>query len=222
MNFTEVNKFLVLLDSKKVLGIFSKHPFNCIISGPTSCGKTLLLAEILKFKDSLIDKAPTDVVYCYKSWQPTYDKIKMQNQHIQFHEGIPEVNVMRNIRDAIVIFDDLNTQCINNEEVMDIFTVGSHHRNISAIVLSQNIFSKGKFSREISLNSNYLILFKNPRDQLQFQILSRQMYPGKSKFLQEAFADATKLPHGYLLLDTRKIYIRSCTIWNFNPTKPEL
>ncbi len=182
-------------------GYIFKHPFNCIISGPTSCGKTFLLAEILKFKDSLIDKAPTDVVYCYKSWQPTYDKIKMQNQHIQFHEGIPEVNVMRNIRDAIVIFDDLNTQCINNEEVMDIFTVGSHHRNISAIVLSQNIFSKGKFSREISLNSNYLILFKNPRDQLQFQILSRQMYPGKSKFLQEAFADATKLPHGYLLLD---------------------
>ncbi len=182
-------------------GYIFKHPFNCIISGPTSCGKTFLLAEILKFKDSLIDKAPTDVVYCYKSWQPTYDKIKLQNQLIQFHEGIPEVNVMRNIRDAIVVFDDLNTQCINNEEVMDIFTVGSHHRNISAIVLSQNIFSKGKFSREISLNSNYLIIFKNPRDQLQFQILSRQMYPGKSKFLQEAFADATKLPHGYLLLD---------------------
>ncbi len=27
------------------------------------------------------------------------------------------------------------------------------------------------------------------------------MYPGQSKFLQEALADATKLPHGYLLLD---------------------
>lgn len=182
-------------------GYIFKHPFNCIISGPTSCGKTFLLSQILKFKDSLIQQAPRNVLYCYKSWQPTYDKIKMQNPQIQFYEGIPETEEMRKIKDLIIIFDDLNNQCINNEEVMDIFTVGSHHRNISAVVLTQNIFSKGKFSREISLNSNYMILFKNPRDQLQLQILSRQMYPGNSKFLQEAFADATKIPHGYLLLD---------------------
>lgn len=182
-------------------GHIFKHPFNCIMSGPTSCGKTFLLAEILKFKDSLIDQAPANVLYCYKSWQPTYDTIKIQNPKIQFYEGMPGTDDLRNIRDLIIVFDDLNNQCINNEEVMDIFTVGSHHRNISAVVLTQNIFSKGKFSREISLNSNYLILFKNPRDQLQLQILSRQMYPGQSKFLQEAFADATQVPHGYLLLD---------------------
>jgi hypothetical protein len=32
-------------------------------------------------------------------------------------------------------------------------------------------------------------------------ILARQMYPGKSQFVVEAYEDATKKPHGYLLID---------------------
>ena len=55
----------------------------------------------------------------------------------------------------------------------------------------------------MSLNSHYLVLFKNPRDSLQITTLARQMYPGKSKFLLEAFQDATQKPHGYLLIDLK-------------------
>jgi hypothetical protein len=55
----------------------------------------------------------------------------------------------------------------------------------------------------MSLNSHYLVLFKNPRDALQVATLGRQMYPNNSKFLVEAFKDATDKPHGYLLLDLR-------------------
>jgi hypothetical protein len=57
--------------------------------------------------------------------------------------------------------------------------------------------------RTLSLNSHYLILFKNPRDHLQIATLARQMYPGKSQFLVEAFEDATKQPHGYILIDLK-------------------
>ena len=71
------------------------------------------------------------------------------------------------------------SECINNEEIMNLFTVGTHHINTSVFFLTQNIFSKGKYSRDISLNTNYMILFKNPRDQQQFQILARQIYGTK-------------------------------------------
>ena len=57
--------------------------------------------------------------------------------------------------------------------------------------------------RTLSLNSHYLIMFKNPRDHLQIANLSRQMYPGRSHFLIEAFEDATKESHGYLLIDLK-------------------
>ena len=46
-------------------------------------------------------------------------------------------------------------------------------------------------------------MFKNPRDHLQIANLARQMYPGRSQFLIEAFEDATKASHGYLLIDLK-------------------
>ena len=55
----------------------------------------------------------------------------------------------------------------------------------------------------MSLNAHYLVIFKNPRDQNQLATLARQMYPGKSKFLIEAFGDATSQPYGYLLIDLK-------------------
>ena len=45
--------------------------------------------------------------------------------------------------------------------------------------------------RTISLNSQYIVVFKNPRDVSQMTTLAKQMYPGRVKFVQEAFADAT-------------------------------
>jgi hypothetical protein len=55
----------------------------------------------------------------------------------------------------------------------------------------------------MNLNMPYLVLFKNPRDAGQVATLARQMYPGKSKFVLEAFDDATKKPYGYLFVDLK-------------------
>jgi len=60
-----------------------------------------------------------------------------------------------------------------------------------------------KQSRTMSLNSHYIIVFKNARDAMQIATLARQMYPGQAKFLVEAFQDATKKPYGYLLIDLK-------------------
>ena len=68
----------------------------------------------------------------------------------------------------------------------------------------QNVFNKGKENRTISLNSHYIVLFKNPRDASQITHLAKQMYPGNIKFMQEAFHDATSDPHGYLLIDLKQ------------------
>ena len=59
-------------------------------------------------------------------------------------------------------------------------------------------------NRNISLNTHYMALFKNPRDAKQITHLGNQMYPGKAKFFQEAFDLATEKPFGYLLLDFKQ------------------
>ena len=34
--------------------------------------------------------------------------------------------------------------------------------------------------------------------------LAKQIYPGKVKYAQESYNDATSIPHGYLLIDLRQ------------------
>lgn len=77
----------------------------------------------------------------------------------------------------------------------------SHRKDILVLFLTQNIFVKN--TRTMSLNSHYIVLFKNPRDATQIAHLARQMYPGKSKFMIEAFRDATSKPYTYLMIDLR-------------------
>ena len=65
-------------------------------------------------------------------------------------------------------------------------------------------FDNGKRGLAISLNAQYMIVFKNPRDSSQLANLARQVYPGRGAFVQEAFADATASPYGYLLIDLKQ------------------
>jgi len=100
-----------------------------------------------------------------------------------------------------LIIDDLMHEA--DERVSKIFTRVSHHKNLSVLHLTQNLFYGSKQNRTISLNSHYLVVFKNTRDATQISHLASQMYPGKSKFLIEAYRDATSKPFGYLLIDLK-------------------
>ena len=86
-----------------------------------------------------------------------------------------------------------------DESVANIFTRGSHHRNVSVILLVQNLFHKNKHVRTISLNSHYLVLYKNPRDASQIANLFRQMYLTRWRFAVEAYKNATReLPESHV------------------------
>lgn len=92
-------------------------------------------------------------------------------------------------------------EACGNNEVEKVFTQYVHHRNLSVIYIVQNLFCQGKSIRTISLNTNYLVLFKNPRDANQVRVLARQMYPGNTGYFMDAYQDATNKPYGYLMID---------------------
>jgi hypothetical protein len=72
---------------------------------------------------------------------------------------------------------------------------------VNTIYLNQNIFAQGKYSRTINLNVHYMITFRCFRDGSQICHLARQLYPGKSGILTEAYRDATSRPYGYLFIN---------------------
>jgi len=77
---------------------------------------------------------------------------------------------------------------------------GSHHRNISVILITQNLFRQGKYCCDISQNAKYIVVLINVRDRDQFSHLVRQILPHDSKGLLQEYLHATEAPHGYVVL----------------------
>lgn len=182
-----------------------KHPFTCFVAGPTQSGKTFLIHEILKYADQIIDQKIHKIIYCYSTWQPFYDQLKMISNNIEFYEGIYNIDEINSNQNNLIVLDDLLKECQDNQTIQNLFTVDSHHKNISVFLLSQNLFPQGKCTRTISLNSHYMIIFNNPRDKSQINVLARQMFPYNVNFFLEAYLDAIEnKSHGYLFLDLKQ------------------
>lgn len=169
-------------------GVFDfrfQHPFTCIISGPSFSGKTFFVKMLLQNCEKMFSKNVENVIFVYNSWQPLYDDL-LKMYDVKFIKGIPESfdddHLFPPEKTNLLILDDLMDECSNNLEVSRVFTQYSHHKNMSCIKIVQNLFIQGKFSRTISLNTNYLVLFKNPRDSGQVNVLARQMFAGNTKF----------------------------------------
>ena len=94
-------------------------------------------------------------------------------------------------------------QASNDKRICGLYTKGLHYHNLSVICLVQNLYYQRKESRTMSLNSQYLVLFNNPRDQQQVMVLARQMYPGQSEKFFNAYKMATSKPYGYLAIDLK-------------------
>jgi Adenovirus IVa2 protein len=174
-----------------------KHPFTCLVSGPTGCGKTEFTMRLIKHSKEVIEPAPEQIIWCYGEYQDGFKRVS----NTEFHEGIPDLSMLDGSSRTLLILDDLMHE--TDDRVTKIFTKISHHKNVSVLYLTQNLFHGGKENRTISLNAQYLVIFKNPRDATQIACLGRQMYPGKSKFLSEAFMDATIQPYSYIFIDLK-------------------
>ena len=122
------------------------------------------------------------------------------------HHGLPTASELdeytQDRKHRLIILDDLMQQVLKNDEMELLFTQGCHHRHISVIFITQNLIPQGKNSRNIALNTWYLVLMKNPRDALQISYIGRQIFPGKPGYLLSAYEDAMKSEkHEYLVLD---------------------
>jgi hypothetical protein len=177
-----------------------QHPFTCIVAGCTQSGKTVWVTSLLENAQTTISPAPQRSIWCYGQWKPSYFDMMRTMPGIDFNEGIPDDI---DNADYLDVSDDFMVQSGKDKRISDLFTKGSHHRNLSIIYIVQNIFHQGKEIRNISLNAHYIVLFKSPRDKQQMHMLARQINPGKVQEFMRSYDDATSRPHGYLMLDLR-------------------
>ena len=188
-------------------GLMLRHPFTMMVAASTGGGKTWLVKNLLENRQQWISPAPQRIIWIYGQWQPLYVEMHRIIPGIEFVKGIPA-----NIEDEqflnpaiqnLIVYDDLMSKASNDKRICDLFTKGSHHHNLNVICLVQNLYYQGKESRTMSLNSQYLVLFNNPRDQQQVMVLARQMYPGQSEKVLSSYKMATSKPYGYLAIDLK-------------------
>ena len=163
-----------------------------------------MVRPMLNHLEEMFHPLPTKTIYCYGEYQKEFDEFP---SNVELVEGFPNnlSELTKGHDNSLIVLDDLMSQCSNDPRVADLFTRGSHHPGISVVYLTQNLFPPGKLSRTISLNSHYMLIFRNPRDSLGIATLAKHMFPKHIDYLLEAFRDATGKPYGYLLIDCHQL-----------------
>ena len=184
-----------------------RHPTTVLVAGPTGCGKTEFVYKLLTTREA-IQPTPQRIIFIYSEWQPAYDRMKQALKNtIEFVKDYEPKPLYESIspttRNMLVLDDQMDSENMKGNTLCKFFTQGSHHRNLTVLYIVQNLFNQDKSMRTVSLNSHYLVLFKNPRDMTQIRSLAQQMYPKQSWFLVDAFDDATSKPFTYILIDLR-------------------
>ena len=154
--------------------------------------------------------APSKIIYCYTSWQEKYDVLeKALGEMIQFRTDIPSSEELTAIwqethKETLLIHDD-KMSCLNDSlsghSVVDIVCVLCHHCRVSCIITLQNLFHASKTVREISLNSQYICLFRNNRSARQVHTLGSQAFPGQTQYFMGSYDLATAKNYGYMIVD---------------------
>ena len=193
------------MDTDSRIDLRLKTPFTMLVSGPTACGKTTFTRELLIRRQQLQNRPTEKVFYFYKVYQPVFDQMLASGVVDEFIDGMPTMEFLeKNIDNkpetcSTIVIDDRALEV--DDDTAKMFAVGSHHYNTNIIFLCQNLFGKNKYFRDISLNSTYHVLFKNPRDKSIITNFAKQFRPGKTKEIAEIFDEATTKPHSYLFID---------------------
>ena len=182
-----------------------------LLSGPTNAGKTRFLFDLLSDIDKLFvdPRCKQNIIFHYVVWQGAYSD-RQNNQLItKWLNEVPTVEsvtenciAFKDSGGSILILDDMSEKI--DDEIVHMYKVLSHHLNIHCFTLSQGLFSKNVHFRQLSTNTFFFFLFKNPRDLLQISNFARQFEPTNSKYVVDSFKEATKEPHSYLMVDMHK------------------
>ena len=184
-----------------------------LFCGPSQSGKTWRCLDLVRWKDFMIENGwkITNVVLAYKIWQPQYQQFYNEGLVTVLKEGFPSIGEFCELVEphkengSIFLIDDFECELHIPERARvleEIVKVQSRHLNVVTCILFQSLFPAAKISRQISLNTKYLHLLKNPRDACQFHYLARQLCgSGGYKYLVEAYQDATQQPYSAFLID---------------------
>ena len=121
-----------------------EHSFTSMTAGMSQVRKSGLgsISIASSFRGNL--PSLERIVWCYSQWQPAYTEMLVAMPHIEFIKGIPTALEQDSYFDVnkqnLIVFDDQMIDASKDKRIVNLFTRGSHHRNLSVIYIVQNLF----------------------------------------------------------------------------------
>ena len=95
-----------------------KHPFTCIVAGPTGCGKSTFVTRMLRHAAAMIDPPSERITWCYGEWQEVYATMDLVDG--RFEEGLPSASMFDSSTRNLIVIDYLMAE--TDERVTNLFT----------------------------------------------------------------------------------------------------
>lgn len=174
-------------------------PIRLWLAGSSQSGKTSFAKRICENARDIFGKEFGMIHYYYPIY--LHDHCDWHRSlNVTYHIGLPTLDELMNMDSgSCLIFDDIIDKITKSETIDRLFRVLSGKRNLSVMVMTQNHFAKGVYSRSIRNSCNYIALFRNCADKTINQMVARQL--ALTKALDKAQVYLEGKSHPYIFID---------------------
>ena len=179
-----------------------KHPARILVCGPTMCGKTTFIKDLI-----LNPQSPYEALYicAYRLEQPAYreiiNKFTARGLPVITYTTIPEEPIEFDpTKKNCLIVDDLIEEAEKSRYMGHLLRDGSHHDNTTLILVSHWCCGSGDARRQ-RLQMDYICMWRFPADKKAVHGLGCQIAPGAIDHFMEVYNDATSEQYRPLIVD---------------------
>ena len=193
-----------------------KVPSTIILTGSSGCGKSTLIERML-CNEGVFSEPISEIRWVYA--KHTFDEHRFKRLSncavapIDFVEGYPDELIASNklftvskSAHKVLVIEDILTHMKRIDSLFQLFTVLSHHQNITVLVSTQSLggftASQKNCLNVLLRNTGYLILFPGRRTISTAKTIALQYFCGESYKLLDVVREVLKAPkHRYIVID---------------------
>ena len=103
---------------------------------------------------------PCQILYCYGIYQPLFDEMERTIKNLRSKQGLPSSEELEDFtmerRHKLIVIDDLVHIVVEDKQMELLFTQGTHHKCVSVILITQNLYPRRETRQDHSFK--YVVL----------------------------------------------------------------
>ena len=191
-------------------------PSRMLIAGPTTSEKSWFMAKMIEHRSSIYNCIFDRIIYfsphCLSGSQNNYiASLRTFFPNLEISANLPnpdDLNIVADDSHKLFLIDDFMESFNNSSLAFRLLTIDSHHRKITVIVTTHNLFDASKYKKTFSRNYSEMVILANRGDKLSLRTLGSQMFPDSPRILLRAMAwveEHSEEKPKYILLDVSPI-----------------